>query len=200
MAWDWLTGSESKVKDYHPYTDEQEAFINQIVQQTGPLNMQGMDYLRSILSNDPRAFEQFEAPIKQQYEEETIPGILERFSSSGARNSSALNQSLARSGRDLSTQLSAQRANLRDSALGRLMQMNQTGLTQTKQPYTVQGREGLAGPLLNLGASVLGGPLAGGMKSLTNWLSSKFGGAASGEGGEPYDFLNQMQSGAGYNY
>jgi len=191
MAWDWLFGKEAKVKDYHPYTDEQENFINSVLQQTGPLNQAGMDYLRQILNNDPKAFEAYEAPIKQQFEEETIPNILERFSSAGARNSSALNQTLGRSGRDLSTQLAGQRANLRDSALSRLMQFNQTGLTQTKQPYMKGGSEGLAGPLLNLGASVIGGPLASGFSSLTNFLSSKFGGAASGGGGDltgAYDF------------
>lgn len=176
--WDWLTGKDDKIKDYSPYTDEQEQFINRILQKTGPLNDQGMDYLRSILSNDPAAFSDFEAPYQQQFQEETIPAILERFSSLGASSSSALNNSLARAGKDLSMGLASQRANLKDSALGRLQQFNQTGLTQQKQPYVKQGSPGALSAL-----SPMAGPLAGNaFDFLSQFMNKNWGGAASGSG------------------
>lgn len=164
---------QPKIKDYHPYTRDQEDIIERIQELVGPLNENAMSYLNQILSNDPEAFAEFEAPMKQAYEQETIPNILERFSSVGARNSSALNQTLARSGRDLSMDLAAQRANLRDSALGRLGQFNQTALTRTKEPYIKGGAPG--------GASAAA-PFAGaGVEGIIDFLKSlNKGGAASG--------------------
>jgi hypothetical protein len=130
-----------KIKNYPLYNPEQMKLIGSYNQGASELNPEAFDYIKSILSNDPKAFEDFERPMMEQFNTRTVPQLAERFSGIGARDSSAFNQSLAQAGRGLSGDLATMRANLRDSAMNKLMQYNNLALTQTTSPYMQEGKQ-----------------------------------------------------------
>lgn len=153
---DFLKGKKDKVKFYNPYTDEQSDFLDYILQQSQGNLPQAFKYLEGILGDEEGAYEDFEAPAMQQFEQEIIPSILERFSGMGARSSSALNQTLGQAGKELSTNLSAQRAGLKNNALQNLMNFAQMGMQSKKTPYVKKGSPGF----LDMAAPAAGNFLA----------------------------------------
>lgn len=90
--------------------------------QNNPLYQQGANYLRDIYSNEPNAMANFERPYREQFEQQTVPGIAQRFAGmgtgAGGLNSSALQQQLAQAGRGLQGDLATMREKLRMQALG----------------------------------------------------------------------------------
>lgn len=149
--------------------------------QSGGLFGQGSSYLQNLLSGSPEAFEQFEAPIKRQFNEQTVPGLAERFSGigSGAQSSSAFQQALSGAGADLSERLASLRGQMQ---LGALPQ----ALSYSQQPQ--QGLQNLLGmntqsfmPKQNSFLKQLLLGLSGGLGSslgtgLTSGISGLFGG------------------------
>ena len=179
-----LFGSPSKMKQQSTVTPEVQKFYDQIMSamQGGNTNIPGIDYLQSLFSNDPNAFSEFEAPAMRQFNEQTIPGIAERFSAagSGSRNSSAFNNSTAMAGSRLSENLSSQRANLRSGAMNQLQGWGNMGSRPTFENVNMSGYPGLfQGAAQGAGQAgmqglqgidwgklimmITGGPLAGGM-------------------------------------
>lgn len=110
-----------------------------------PLYQQGQQYLSGILSQSPEAMQQFEAPAMRQFNEEIVPGIAERFSGMGARNSSAFQQAMGQAGTGLAERLAAMRANLG-------MQATQQGLGYALTPF----QQALQQQQLTLGRTGLG--------------------------------------------
>lgn len=165
MAWDWLTGllggaatgfvgrdtllgSEGKFKKLDTKTPEQMQNIEQILSRLGIPTDQAFDYIQSILSNEPGAYEDFERPYLENFEQKIVPGITERFAGAGALSSSGLNQSIAQAGRGLQTDLAAQRANLKSGAINQLQQFGNQGQQSTFQNYYQPGMEGLVQQIL----------------------------------------------------
>ena len=177
------------------YSPEQQRLQSHMYQQaqtgiTGNEGYQkGSDYINRLLSNDPQAYAAFEAPYKQQYEQQVIPGIAERFAGMGAGNqsSSAFRNELAQAGGNYTTGLAALRANMQMQALPQalnyaqapmqnLAQMGQFGF---KSPYEErEGSQGIAQPALEaagmaafgpIGAA--GGSVVGGL--ISQWFQSK---------------------------
>jgi hypothetical protein len=87
----------------------------------------GMNFLQGILGGDTS---KFEAPLMRQFNEQTVPGIAERFSGMGAgsQGSGAFGQQLGAAGAGLSENLGALRGGLQMQALGPLMQMLQQAM------------------------------------------------------------------------
>lgn len=110
-----------------------------------PLYQQGQGYLSSIMNQSPEAMQQFEAPAMRQFNEEIVPGIAERFSGMGARNSSAFQQTMGQAGAGLAERLAAMRANLGMSAA-------QQGLGYAQTPF----QNALQGQQMNLARTQLG--------------------------------------------
>lgn len=148
---------KDKIKQLPLFGEQQEEYLDQLLGGAQGLTPDALGYLQSILGDEEGAFEDFERPALQQFEEEIIPSILERFSGMGARSSSALGQTLGRAGKDLETSLSQQRAGLKQSALQQLLGMGQLGLTRRTQPYVKQGRTGLMEALAPMSGQILGG-------------------------------------------
>ncbi len=129
---EFFFGSDSRMD---PYNKQSLNFLQQLMQNGGlednSLYQSGQSYLQKLLSGDPSAFAEFEAPYKQQFEQETIPGIAERFAGmgtgSGASSSSGLYNSLARASKEFSTNLAGMRS-------GMQMQAAQQGLQYAQQP------------------------------------------------------------------
>ena len=151
-------GSPGGVEQVDRFTPQQR---QQLESQLGGIQQptqQGLDYISQLLSGDESAFNQFEAPLKRQFQQETIPGIAERFAgmgSHGAQSSSALNQTLSQAGRELTENLGALRGNLRQGALGQLQGL----LGQSMQPsfenvYKQPTQGALGGLLTSLGGGL----------------------------------------------
>lgn len=159
MANFW-TGSKDQIKQTQNYSPQQLQLLNQILQQYQSSMGGAFNQLNSQINDeDPLDFNAIEAPIMQQYQEDIIPGILERFAGQGASSSSAMNQTLARSGKDLSQGLAAQRAGMsnqrmqiKQNAMNLLQQYGSQGLSQQTSPYVQQGSKGF----LDYGAQGMG--------------------------------------------
>lgn len=131
-----IFGSRDKLKKVPtmaPYQQRAfQSFFDNPIQQS-PLYNAGSSYLQNILSGDPNAFAAFEAPYLQNFEQNIVPGIAERFAGmgtgAGALNSSGLNNSLAQAGRNLQTDLAGLRAGLQMQALPQ-------ALGYAQQPYS----------------------------------------------------------------
>jgi hypothetical protein len=130
----------------------------------------GQNWLQSMF-NDPQFFNQFEAPLQRQFEEQTIPQLANRFGamgSGGALESDAFRRQLGREGSNLQTNLGALRGGMQQQAIPQLlgyaqqpfsnyMSMLNQALTPTQN--TFQGATpGLFG---NLFSSLSGGAAQG---------------------------------------
>jgi hypothetical protein len=169
----FLFGSDPSFEKLSTKTPEQEralqGYFNNPIQNNGTYQA-GNDWIQKILSNDPSAYAAYEAPLMQQFQQQIIPQIAERFGGlAGNAGSSALNNSLAQAGKDLSTNIGGIRAGLQQNAVNQ-------GLQYAQQPYqntlagvglntfeNVQtpGQEGFAAPLLGAIGTAAAGPLGG---------------------------------------
>jgi hypothetical protein len=193
--WDFLTGSDSKMK---PFNKDSLSKLMEIIQGGGLNNNQtynqGNDYLQGLLSNDPEAFKHFEAPYMQNFEQNIIPSIAERFAGmgtgGGAGSSSGLYSSLAQAGKNLQTDLAGLRGGLQMQALPQGLNYAQQPINNSfnasnalpNQYYEQPGQPGLfqqAGKAFGYGA---GQGFGGGGNPFSNFLNSynKFQGNPGG--------------------
>lgn len=109
----------------------QSNFLQQLLQmlmgsgKLGQANNQGIDYLQQLLNPDSEAVNQFTQPYMNQFNQQTIPGIAERFAGMGAQggglSSSGFGQALGAAGGNLQAQLAQLKAGLGQQAAGQLM-------------------------------------------------------------------------------
>lgn len=99
----------------------------------------GSDYLDRLLSMDydPSAGqeyweESFKKPMMQQWEQEIMPGIAEKYAGSGAISSSGFNRAMGQAGTNMQTQLGAQLSDIlyQGSEAHKQRQMQGAGLSQ----------------------------------------------------------------------
>ena len=112
------------------YLDEQQDLLKNSISQ-GPQDItqnagygQSMDWLMSMF-NDPDFFKSFEAPLQRQFEEETIPGLTNRFASmgsGGSLGSTGFRNQMAREGSRLHESIAALRGGMQQQGAGQLMQ------------------------------------------------------------------------------
>lgn len=197
--WDWLTGSEGKMKKVPTGTKEQGQFHNDIIswlqqqmQQGGGFN-QANQYDQGLLSNSPEAFNKFTDPYLQQFQEQILPQIAERFAGGGALSSSGFGQAVGGAGAGLQANLAQLFSQLQGQAAGRqqgqFQNLSSQGLNY--QPFAYeqqQGSSGVLNPLLTGAGSALAGPLGG---LIGNGISSLFkqsnsSGIASGSAGRAF--------------
>lgn len=133
----FFSGSgKNKIKQQSNMTPEQQQGFKNYWDNpiTGDETYQaGNQYIKNLLSGNPEAYAAFEAPLMRQFQEQTIPGIAERFAGmgtgAGAGGSSALYNSLAKAGSDFSTNIAALRGGLQMQALPQ-------ALNYAQQPYS----------------------------------------------------------------
>lgn len=147
-----LFGGRGKVKQAPTLTPQQQGLQQQLMSglQGGPSSIPGLDYLQQLMSNDPNAFAAYEAPAMRQFQQEIVPGIAERFTGMGmgSRNSGAFQQQIASAAGRLSQDLAAQRANLRQGAMGQLMGMYGQAMQPQFTNYYQQPQQGFFPGLL----------------------------------------------------
>lgn len=181
---DWLLGSPDKLKKISTGTKQQEALHNNILSQAMGLSQggygQAQNYYNSLLQPGNEAFQNFASPFMNQFEEQILPQIAERFAGAGALSSSGFGQALGGAASGLQSQLAQLFAQLQSQAAGsqtqQYNQLSQAGLNY--QPFAYQqkqGSQGFLGPLAAGVGTALGGPLGGALGgALGGGISSLF--------------------------
>ena len=123
------------------YTDEQQDLLKQAIGQ-GPQDItqnqsygNGMDWLNDLF-NDPDFFNKFEAPLQRQFQEETIPGLTNRFAAmgtGGALGSTGFRNQLAREGERLHENIGALRGGLQQQGVNQGLQYAQQPISNYNQ-------------------------------------------------------------------
>ncbi len=153
-----LGGTPEQIQQVPKFTQPQQEIFSQL--QTGAAGAipAGFEQILAMLTQDPEAAKQFEAPAMRQFHQEIIPGIAQKFTSqfgTGSKSSSGFRQAMAAAGAGLSENLQLQRGERSDQALKQLMQMVGGALTpqhesiiRPRQPGLVE--TGMSGILQNL--------------------------------------------------
>jgi len=167
---DFWGGSPGGYEQVQKMTPEQQQMFKQLLPMVQQGQQSGMQWINDILSGDPEAMAKFEAPYKRQFEQETVPGIAERFAgmgSHGSQRSSAMDQTMGQAGRELSENLAALRGNLQMNAMNQLQGMMGTAYQPTFESMYRQPTQGFFGGLAS-GAGQGFGQMAGmaGLKAL----------------------------------
>lgn len=186
---DFIFGTPDKLKKIGTGTKQQQKFggkdligmLQQMMQQGGGLDSANQ-YDQSLLSQGPEAFQNFSEPYLQQFEEQILPQIAERFAGMGALSSSGFGQALGGAASGLQSQLAQIFSQLQGQAAGRqqgqFTNLSQIGLGYSPHAYEKQkGSSGAFGPLAAGIGFGLGGPAGG---ALASGISNLFKPAAEG--------------------
>ena len=136
---DFLFGSSGGIKKKQIYTPQQMSFLNNLLSsltQGGGEGGNFLDYYNQLLGGGEQSdFERFAEPYRQEFQNQIIPQLAERFAGgyghggmSGALSSSGFGQSLGAAGGQLQSQLAALYAGLRQHAAGQMTGLAGAGL------------------------------------------------------------------------
>lgn len=176
---EFFFGSKDKVKQASTMLPQQrEAFENFYSGNNiadNPLYGAGQDYLTNLLSGNQNATSEFNAPYLQQFQQQIVPGLSERFAGmgtgAGGLNSSGFNQTIAQAGSGLQSTLAA----LRQQLLG---QASQQALGYAQQPYSNLLQSFGVQPFENIYRPGSPGLLGGVAQGLASGFGQGFGQAA----------------------
>jgi hypothetical protein len=182
---DWLFGSKDKLTQVPTVTKEQQALHNNILAQAMGLSsggyQQAQNYYNSLLEPGNQAYQNFTAPFINQFQEQTLPQIAERFAGAGALSSSGFGQALGGAASGFQSQLAQLFALLQSQAAGaqtnQYNQLAQTGLNY--QPFAYnrqQGHGGILGPLSIGAANAFGSPFGMAAGGIANLFKKSSGG------------------------
>jgi len=184
---EWLFGSPDKLNKVPTGTPQQEQLHNQILSQAMGMSQNGggynraQDYYSNLLGpNQQEAYNQFSQPYLQQFQEQMLPQIAERFAGAGALSSSGFGQALGGATSNLQSQLAQLFSQLQGQAAGaqtnQFNQLSQNGLNYQPFAYNQEeGSQGFLGPLMGGLAGALGGPLGSALGSgIGSGISSLF--------------------------
>lgn len=177
----FLFGSDDKFKKLKNFSPEQQQFFNQFMQQLmgmqggengGGVN-QGIDILQQYLNPESDIYKNFEKPYMQQFEQQTVPGLAEKFAGfgggmGGGLSSSGFGQALSSAGSNLQTNLAQMKSQMQRSAIGDIFgQFNtMTGQGLGAQPFSYGHQQGTAGLLPQMAVAAAGGVAQGYGKGL----------------------------------
>jgi hypothetical protein len=155
-----LMGSAKQSGSAPLMTGEQSSYLAQALQGLGPqANEAFSQFIQPYDQNQFQGlFQQaFVDPALQQYEQQVMPMIQQRFIDAGAGSSSALNQALGQSAADLSTMLGSQMGQFYQGQQQNRLQALQglTGMIGQRQfDPIIQQRQGILGPLIGAGGQM----------------------------------------------
>lgn len=146
-----MFGGKDKMKKVPTMTKEQNQLLSQLIQMLGSQgglgqgNKESIDYQRQLMDPSSEAVNQFAQPYMQQFEQQTVPGLAERFAGmgggmGGGTSSSGFGQALSSAGSNLQSQLAALKAGLGQQAAQSLMGQygNLSGMGLGAQPFGYQ--------------------------------------------------------------
>lgn len=188
----WFTSEPDQVHQATTQTPEQQEFLRQMLSQlqgggTNENYQAAQGYLSQLLQNDPASYEKFAAPYMQQFQQQTVPRLAERFAGmggglgGGALSSSGFAQALGGAGSDLQARLaqlySGRQMDAANQSMGNYTNLASLGLGQRGfENYYQPGSPGIGGALI--------GGLAGGVgKASSAALIAKLMEALGGQGG-----------------
>jgi len=151
---------------YSKFNPQQRQIFEMLAQLMGGSGnfQKANDYQSQLLSGDPEATKAFEAPYMRQFNEQTIPGIAERFSGmgAGAQSSGAFQRALGGAGADLQERLASLREGLKFQAstqpfeqLMRMLGLETEGLTENPKSWWEQLISGVAPAAVKAGIGAL---------------------------------------------
>ena len=133
---DWLFGSEEKMKKFDTMSPEQKQIFGQLMQLLSGGGLQdSLQLLQGMLNPESDVYKNMEAPYLNQFNEQILPGIAERFAGSGALSSSGFGQALGGAGAQLQANLANLREQGRQNALQNILGLTQTGISTPTQGY-----------------------------------------------------------------
>lgn len=173
-------GGDDKMGKVATMTKEQKALLAQMMQMLGPQGglgqgMQGgIDLQRQLMDPNSEAVRQFSDPYMKEFEQQTVPGLAERFAGmgggmGGGLSSSGFGQSLSSAGGNLQSQLAQLKAGLGQNAAQSLMSQfgGMSGQAMGAQPF------GYTQPQQSFGSGFLQSWGQAGMPGLqqgANWM------------------------------
>lgn len=131
--------SDESLEQVPTKSPKQEKFASEMIDMLNKMKQPGggyglaENYYNSMLGPDSqKAFNQFSAPYMNQFKEQILPEIAERFAGVGALSSSGFGQALGGAASNLQSQLAQLFSGLQSQAAGanynQFNQMSQTGL------------------------------------------------------------------------
>lgn len=147
------------------------SLLEQMLQPGGGYS-QAQQYHQGILGGGPGdqgAYKNFSDPYMQQFREQVIPGIEERYAGAGALSSSGFGQALGGASAGLQSQLaqlwSGLQQNSANQQYGQFNQMASTGLGYSPfQYHETPGTQGMALPFITSLINAIAGGGGGGIK------------------------------------
>jgi hypothetical protein len=169
---DFFFGSSDKLSKVPTGTPQQQDLHNLLLQLAQGMGGQGggyqnaQNYYNKFLTEGTgnQAYQNFAAPFMNQFNEQILPQIAERFAGAGALSSSGFGQALGGAGAGLQAQLAKLFADLQSNAAeqqtGQFNQLATKGLGYEPFAYNKeQGSSGILGNLLGGAGMALSGPL-----------------------------------------
>ena len=155
---DLLFGTKDQTKKLETYTPEQQRQLSSLLSLLSPEGALGQGYgqslgrLQEMLDPNSAAQQRFTAPYMQQFQEQTVPQLAERFAGAGggALSSSGFGQALSSAAGGLQSNLAQLKGQLQQQAiqdiLGQYQNLSQMGLGAKPFGYQhIQGSPGLLG-------------------------------------------------------
>lgn len=174
---DFLFGTDDQTNQLSNYNPQQQQFFDNFLQHL--MGMQGegggvgkaTNILNQYLDPQSDIYKNFEAPYRQEYEQQTIPMLAERFAGAGAQggalSSSGFGQALGAAGANLQTNLAQMKSNMQRQSIGDILGLyqNMSGQALNARPFDYQfkpGSQGLVPSALTAFAGGLGRSFGGG--------------------------------------
>jgi hypothetical protein len=177
-------GKEGEYNKLETMTPEQRNMLNSLMKQLGSSGQigqggqQGTGYMQQMLDPSSEAYKKFEQPYMNQFNQETVPGLAERFAGmgggmGGGTSSSGFGQALSSAGSNLQSQLAALKTGMQGQAANSLMQQfqNMMGQGLGAQAYGYSHQPASPGMFANMA-----GPMA---KFAGNWANNNWGSSNS---------------------
>ncbi len=174
---DFLFGSDSSMD---PFNQQALSTLLRMLKgggglQNNPMFQGGSNFLQNLFSNDPNQMQQFQAPYMENFQQNIVPDIANRFAGMGTGasglSSSGFQQTLAQAGRGLQKDLASMRQGMQMQGLPQALQYAQQPISNQmtaaqaipSQYYENPGQPGFF-------QSFASGAAQGAGKAATNWL------------------------------
>lgn len=162
----FLFGEDDKLKKLENLSPEQKQYFQQFLGNAQGLGGQGgygqaINLLQQYLDPQSDVYRNFEAPYRQQFEQETVPMLAEQFAgtgaNSGALSSSGFGQALSAAGSNLQTNLAQMKSGLQRQSIQDILGQYNTmsGLGLGTQPFSYYNKPGHQGFLPSMASGAL---------------------------------------------
>ncbi len=164
-----------KLKQVSNFTPEMQNLFKMLLGGTqGGLGGGGLDWLSKLAGGDEASFQQTEAPMHNAFNQK-LGDIGSRFANMGAVDSSAFQNATSGAASQFGQELGANRINLQQGALDRLLGLSQNLLSQRPHENILQPKSNgfmdFLGSILGAAGGKFGGGIGGGA---ADFLSKKF--------------------------